>query len=83
MIWIIALVGGVIGGNLTRVFQQGKYSLGTNLNTIIGLVGGLFGGVASMSTGLMLYALIQGVVGGFAFVVVGHLIKSRRSGGSE
>ena len=83
MIWLLALVGGVVGGNLTQLFQQGKFSLGTSLNTVVGLIGGAFGGVASMSTGLPLYALIQGLVGGFAFVVVGHMIKSRRGGGSE
>lgn len=83
MIWILSLVSGAIGGNLTQPFQQGKFSLGTMWNTILGLAGGLFGGVASMSTGLPLYALIQGLIGGFAFVVVGHLIKSRMGGGTE
>ncbi len=81
MIWILAVIGGAIGGNLTRLFQQGKFSLGTNLNTIIGLVGGAFGGVASMSAALPLYAFIQGLAGGFALVVVGHMIKSRGGAG--
>ncbi len=81
MLWIVGIIAGAIGGNLTQTFSNGKFSLGMRTNTIIGVIGGLFGTLISLQTPSIIYVLLQGVVAGFAFTVVVSWVKNRNKAG--
>lgn len=78
---LIGLIAGALGGNLTKILAGGKYSMGRNLNTIVGIVGGLFAAALYSSAGGgiagILYVFIQALVAGFTFAFAGKLIRDK------
>lgn len=78
---LIGLIAGAIGGNLTAILASGKYSMGRNLNTIIGALGGLFAAMLYSSDGGgmvgTIYVFLQAFIAGFAFTFGAKFIKDK------
>ncbi len=87
---IIALVSGALGGNAAGKVMP-NFSLGTNGNSIAGIVGGLLGGTGIASNllgmggetliGSIVTNLVGGGIGGsIAMVVIGFIMKAMGRG---
>jgi len=87
---IIQLISGAVGGNVVGALMK-KFSMGTFLNSIAGILGGGISGQllsllglavvtdGGMDIGSIIASIASGVVGGGALLVIGEVIRGHWS----